>query len=179
MIIGYARVSTDEQNLDAQLAALKEAGAEKIFSEKISGKARHRPELEKLIEQLREGDIVLVWKLDRLARRLMSALQYVERIDKAGGALKSLTEPFDMSSPVGRAASQMLFVLAELERQNIVDRTVAGLAEARKQGRIGGRPPALSKNQATRIKKRHAAGESIASLAREYGVSRATVLRRL
>lgn len=179
MIFGYARVSTDEQNLDTQVEALKTAGAERIFSEKVSGKAKHRPELDRMIEQLREGDVVLVWKLDRLARRTLKALELVEQIDKAGGALKSLNEPIDMSDPIGKAAAQMLFVFAELERSAIVARTKAGLEHARRNGRKGGRPPALSRNQQTRIKNRHSKGESIASLAREYGVSRDTIRRGL
>lgn len=179
MIFGYARVSTEDQNLDVQIEALEDAGADRIFSEKASGNARNRPALEKLIEQLRDGDVVLVWKLDRLARRTFKALEIVEQIDRAGGALKSLNDPFDMSDPVGRAAAQMLFVFAELERSNIVARTKAGLEHAARNGRKGGRPPALSKNQMTRVRRRHADGESVSALAREYGVSRQTIQRAL
>ena len=179
MKIGYARVSTDEQNLEAQLVALQGAGAERIFSEKVSGKARNRPELRRMIDQLRDGDVVMVWKLDRLARRTYDALLFVEEIDRAGGALVSLTEPFDLSVPAGRAMAQMLFVLAELERSNIVERTKAGLETARANGRKGGRPPVLSTNQQTRVRNRHTKGESISALAREYGVGRSTIRRCL
>ena len=179
MIFGYARVSTEEQKLETQIEALKKAGAERIFSEKLSGKASQRPALEQLILQLREGDIVLVWKLDRLARTTIKALELVETIDKAGGALKSLTEPIDMSDPIGRAAAGMLFVFAELERSNIRERTKAGIQHAAQQGRTGGRPSSLSPNQQTRIRRRHKAGESIAHLAREYRVSRQTIGRCL
>ena len=179
MIFGYARVSTEDQSLDVQIEALEHAGAEKIFSEKVSGKATNRPALDQLVGQLREGDVVLVWKLDRLARRTIKALELVEQIDKAGGALKSLNEPIDMSDPIGRAAAQMLFVFAELERNNIVARTKAGLEHAARNGRKGGRPPALSQNQRTRVKRRHKAGESISHLAREYGVSRDVIRRSI
>ena len=143
MIFGYARVSTADQNLDAQIDALEEAGAEKIFTEKFTGKNRQRSALEKLLEQLRKGDVIVVTKYDRLARSLRDLIDIVELIRNREAGFRSLAEDIDTTSPTGRLIFHVFGSIAEFERERIVERTKEGLAAARKRGRIGGRPPAL------------------------------------
>lgn len=178
MIIGYARVSTQEQNLDAQLDALKAAGAEKIFKEKITGKSSSRPQLEKLLEQLRGDDVVVVTKYDRLARSLKDLIQLVETIREKGAGFRSLGENVDTTSPQGRLFFHIFGSIAEFERELIVERTRDGLSAARARGRVGGRPPALSNDQRKEVMQmRDKEKRSISEIARLFKVSKDTVRR--
>lgn len=178
MIIGYARVSTHDQNLDAQIEALENTGAQKIFADKISGTKRHRPELDRMLEQLREGDIVTVTKYDRLARSLADLLDIVATIQKHGAGFRSLAEDIDTTTPAGRLVFHVFASIAQFERERISERTKEGLASARKQGRIGGRPPALSPAQKNEVRHmRDKDGRPIAEIARLFKVSDRTVRR--
>lgn len=155
MIIGYARVSTEDQNLGGQLDALKAAGAERIFADKITGKARSRPELDRLLDQLRQGDVITVTKYDRLARSLRDLLDIVDTIQAHGAAFRSLAEDIDTTTPAGRLVFHVFASIAQFERERISERTKEGLDAARKRGRVGGRPPALSlvqKREARRMR---------------------------
>jgi len=178
MIIGYARVSTAEQNLDAQLDALLAAGAEKIYKEKLTGKNRQRPELEKLLEHLRKGDVIVVAKYDRLARSLRDLIDIVETIRERGAGFRSLGEDIDTTTPTGRLIFHVFGSIAEFERERIVERTKDGLEAARKRGRVGGRPPALSPDQkAEAIRLRDEEHRPIPEIARLFKVSDKTIRR--
>ncbi len=145
MKIGYARVSTQDQELSLQLDALNAAGCGKVYKEKITGATRERPELQKLIDQLRAGDVVVIWKLDRLARSLKDLVGLVNEIQERGGALHSLNDQIDTTTPQGKFTFHVFAALAEFERDIIRERTKAGLAAARARGRVGGRPRGLSR----------------------------------
>lgn len=138
-IIGYARVSRLEQNLEAQTDVLKEAGAVKIFTDKATGANMHRPGLEKCLEQLREGDVLLVARLDRLGRSLQELLALVDELGRRKVEFKSLKEAIDTQSSLGRLIFHIFGSIAEFEREIIRERTFAGLAAARARGRVGGR----------------------------------------
>lgn len=135
MILGYARVSTEDQHLDAQLTALEAAGAERVFAEKISGSRRERPELERLIDQLRPGDVIVVTKYDRLSRSLQDLLTLVDRIRAAGAGFRSLAEDIDTTTPAGRLVFHVFASIAQFERERIAERTREGLEAARRRGR--------------------------------------------
>src|ERR1035441_7924866 len=143
MQIGYARISTNEQDATAQVAALQSAGCELVFREKASGGRWERPELHRLLSQLRKGDVVVVWKLDRLSRSLKDVLALMETIQKAKAGFKSLTEAIDTTTPAGRMMMQMVGSFAEFEREMLREGTKAGLDAARKEGRLGRRRPKL------------------------------------
>ena len=178
MIIGYARVSTDDQNLDAQTDALTVAGAGKIFAEKISGAKRGRPELDRMLDQLRDGDVVTVTKYDRLARSLKDLLEIVESIGKRGAGFRSLAEDIDTTTPAGRLVFHVFASIAQFERERISERTKEGLASARKRGRIGGRPPALSAVQKDEVQRmRDDEHRAVPEIARLFKVSERTVRR--
>ena len=178
MILGYARVSTEDQHLDAQLAALEAAGAGRIFAEKISGSRSSRPELERLIDQLRPGDVVVVTKYDRLSRSLQDLLGIVARIQGAGAGFRSLAEDIDTTTPAGRLVFHVFASIAQFERERIAERTREGLAAARRRGRVGGRPPALSPEQKVEVRRlRDDDRRSIAELARLFRVSQNTIRR--
>lgn len=177
MIIGYARISTDEQRLDAQISALGDAGAERIFSDTISGTKRSRPELDKLLEQLRPGDVVLVSKYDRLARSLSDLLDIVAGIEAAGAGFRSLAEDIDTTTPAGRLIFHVFASIAQFERERIRERTMEGLAAARARGRVGGRPPALSKDQKSEVRRLISDGRAAKDIAALFKVSMATVKR--
>lgn len=181
MLIGYARVSTkDEQTNALQLKALQEAAVEKTFEEEASGGRWDRPELHRMLDQLREGDVVLVWKLDRLSRSLKDLLHILDKIQECGAGFRSLTENIDTTTPAGRMMMQMLGSFAEFEREMIRERTRAGLAVAREQGRVGGRHPKLTKEQEEEIVEMVNSGRKNASqAARVFGVHRSTVSRLL
>src|ERR1700731_3371824 len=151
MLIGYARVSTSEQETAAQAAALKAEGCERIDREKASGGRWDRPELHRLLDQLREGDVLVVWGLDRLSRSLRDVLTIMERIQEAKAGFRSLTEAIDTTTAPGRMMMQMVGAFAEFERAILRERTKTGLDAARKQGRIGGRRPKLRPNQQDEI----------------------------
>jgi DNA invertase Pin-like site-specific DNA recombinase len=147
MLIGYARVSTQDQDTAAQVAALRAACCERIYTETASGGRWDRPELQKLLEQLRQGDVVHVWKLDRLSRSLRDLLRILEQIEEAGAGFRSLTEAVDTTTPAGRMLMQMLGAFAEFEREMIRERTRAGLEAARQRGARPGRRAKLDANQ--------------------------------
>src|SRR5438309_10355063 len=136
MLIGYARVSTNDQETATQVAALKTAGCERIYREKASGGRWDRPELHRLLDQLRKSDVVVVWKLDRLSRSLRDVLTIMERLSEAGAGFRSLTEAIDTTTPAGRMMMQMVGAFAEFERAMLRERTKAGLESARREGRI-------------------------------------------
>jgi DNA invertase Pin-like site-specific DNA recombinase len=179
VLIGYARVSKgDEQSNTAQVATLRRAECEQVFEENASGGRWDRPELQRMLGQLRRGDIIVVWKLDRLSRSLKDLLHIMEKIEAAGAGFRSLTESIDTTVPAGRMMMQMVGAFAEFERAMIRERTSAGLAQARAEGRIGGRRPKLD------VKKRREIAEAVisgrksgAEMARLYDVSEPTVSR--
>jgi len=178
MIIGYARVSTDDQNLDAQTDALTAAGAGKLFADKISGSKRVRPELERMLDQLRDGDVVTVTKYDRLARSLKDLLEIVETIGERGAGFRSLAEDIDTTTPAARLVFHVFAFIAQFKRERISERTKEGLASARKRGRIGGRPPALSTAQKIEVKHmRDEERRAVPEIARLFKVSERTVRR--
>ncbi len=180
MLIGYARVSTNDQETATQVAALKAAGCERIYREKASGGRWDRPELHKLLDQLRKGDVLVVWKLDRLSRSLRDVLTIMERLAEASAGFRSLTEAIDTTTPAGRMMMQMVGAFAEFERAMLRERTKAGLDAAREEGRIGGRRPKLTAQQQSEIQKMVTKGDkSAADAARLFKVHPATVSRLL
>jgi DNA invertase Pin-like site-specific DNA recombinase len=180
MLIGYARVSTDDQDTAAQVAALKAARCERVFREKASGGRWDRPELHRLLEQLRKGDVLVVWKLDRLSRSLRDVLIIMERLAEAKAGFRSLTEAIDTTTPAGRMMMQMVGAFAEFERAMLRERTKAGLETAREEGRIGGRRPKLSPQQQAEIRKMITRGDKTAAdAARLFKIHPATVSRLL
>jgi DNA invertase Pin-like site-specific DNA recombinase len=180
MKFGYARVSTRDQNLDAQLDALTAVGCDKIVTEKVSGNgSKERPELDRLVENLREGDTLVVYKLDRLGRSTFKLLGLTEALQDQGVEFVSLKDQIDTSSAIGKAMFRMLAVLAEMERELIVERTQAGLQAARKRGRIGGRPRVDNKRVERALKLYESKDYSVAEITELTGVSKATLYRRL
>ena len=178
MIIGYARVSTEDQSLDGQLDALKAAGAERIFADKITGTARIRPELDRLLDQLRQGDVITVTKYDRLARSLRDLLDIVDTIQAHGAGFRSLAEDIDTTTPAGRLVFHVFASIAQFERERISERTKEGLEAARKRGRVGGRPPALTPIQATEARRmRDVEHRTIPEIAAIFSVSTKTIRR--
>ena len=181
MRLGYARVSkAEEQDPAAQVAALRAAGCERIFEERASGGRWDRPELHLLLEQLRPGDVLVVWKLDRLSRSLKDLLHILERVESAGAGFRSLTEAVDTTTAAGRMLMQMVGSFAEFERAMIRERTRAGLAQAKAEGRVGGRKPKLTRAQETAAVQMVTSGQkSAAEVARLFGVHRSTITRLL
>jgi DNA invertase Pin-like site-specific DNA recombinase len=178
MLFGYARVSTHEQDTDVQVVALKAVGCELIFQERASGGRWDRPELHHLLAQLRNGDVLVVWKLDRLSRSLRDVLALMERVREAQAGFRSLTEAIDTTTPAGRMLMQMVGAFAEFEREMLKERTKAGLDAARKAGRRGGRRPKLTAAQQTEIVALVTQGtKTAADAARLFKVHPATVLR--
>jgi len=179
MIFGYARVSkADQQDTTTQVSNLKKAGATKVFEESASGGRWDRPELHRLIDQLREKDVVIVWKLDRLSRSLKDLLHIMEKINNAGAGFKSLTESIDTTTPAGRMMMQMVGSFAEFEREMIRERTKAGLESARQAGRIGGRKPKLTLQQQDEVFNMVSSAQKTASdVARLFQVHPSTVGR--
>jgi len=178
MILGYARVSTDDQLLDAQTDALTAAGAERIFSDKNSGSTRKRPQLDQLLDQLRLGDVIVVTKYDRLARSLRDLLDIVEAIRERGGGFRSLAEDIDTTTPAGRLIFHVFASFAQFERERISERTREGLEAAKKRGRVGGRPPALSTAQRAEVRRmRDEEGRRLSEIANLFKVSVKTIRR--
>jgi DNA invertase Pin-like site-specific DNA recombinase len=178
MIVGYARVSTDGQTLDAQQSALVAAGVERVFAEKISGAITERPALAKAITALSEGDTLVVTKLDRLARSTRDLLNTLDAIGKAGAAFKSLGDSWaDTTTPHGRLMLTVLGGLAEFERHLILARTSEGRARAQQRGVRFGRKPSLTLHQQQEALARRAAGEALVDIARSYAVSHSTISR--
>lgn len=178
MLIGYARVSTEGQTLDAQTDTLTAAGAERVFADRISGSTRHRPELDRMLDLLRPGDVVVVTKYDRLARSLRDLLDIVEAISGCGAGFRSLAEDIDTTTPAGRLIFHVFASIAQFERERISERTREGLDAARKRGRVGGRPPALSPAQRDEVRRmRDREYRPLAEIARLFKVSTKTVRR--
>lgn len=180
MKIGYARVSIDDQHTAQQINALRAAGCEKIFEEIASGGRWDRPELQKALSELNHGDVLVVWKLDRLTRSLADLLFTLEKISATGAAFQSLTEHIDTSTAAGRMVAQMLGAFAEFERSIIRERTLAGLSAAKNRGTLLGRRPKLSTLQQDEMRKMIESGEKTAAeVARIFGVNPSTVCRIL
>lgn len=178
MNIGYARVSTSDQNLDLQLEALQNNDCQRIFQEKASGANRQRPELARLLDQLRPGDTVVVWKLDRLARSTRDLLEIAETIRTAGAAFRSLSEPWaDTSSHAGKMIMTIFSGIAEFERDLIRERTGAGRSAAQQRGVRFGRPTKLNDEQRRLIQRLLQEGKAVRDVAKTFNVHRATVYR--
>jgi DNA invertase Pin-like site-specific DNA recombinase len=180
MKIGYARVSTDDQDLTFQLQVLREAGCKKIYQEKISGAYTKRPELEKMLEQLREDDTVIVWRLDRLARSTRKLLEIADKFHNAGAHFRSLCEPWaDTTSHAGRMVMTVFAGIAEFERELIKERTSSGRHLAKQRGVKFGRPSKLNPEQKNLIKRLIAEGESIKSIAKTMNTHPSTIYRNM
>jgi DNA invertase Pin-like site-specific DNA recombinase len=180
MLIGYARVSTDNQETAAQVAALRSAGCERIYREKASGGRWDRPELQRILAQLRNGDVLVVWKLDRLSRSLRDVLLIMEKLGEANARFRSLTESVDTTTPAGRMMLHIVGSFAKYERAMLHERTKAGLDSARWDGRIGGRRPKLTPRQQQQVVRLVSKGrKTAADVARLFGVHPATVSRLL
>jgi DNA invertase Pin-like site-specific DNA recombinase len=179
VLLGYARVSRgDEQSNAVQAKALRAAGCRRIFEEAASGGRWDRPELHRMLDQLRAGDVVVVWKLDRLSRSLKDVLHIMERIGDAGAGFRSITEAIDTTTPAGRMMMQMIGSFAEFERAMIRERTSAGIAAARAEGRVGGRRKKLDAAKRREIAESVITGrKSGAEMARLYNISQPTVSR--
>ncbi len=177
MLIGYARVSTQDQNLDLQIDALTKAGCKKMFDDKISGSSKVRPGLTKALEMLREGDTLVVWKLDRLGCSVKNLVDLVSELHKQGVQFKSLTDAIDTGTPSGRFFFHAMTSLAEMERELTVERTRAGLEVARKLGRTGGRKRKMTDSKIESAKKLLANGVPPCDVAHNLGVSVPTLYR--
>jgi DNA invertase Pin-like site-specific DNA recombinase len=152
MMVGYARVSTEQQDTEAQLPDLRKAGCKRIYEETIGGGVKDRPELDRCLERLEKGDTLVVWRLDRLGRSLRDLLQIVDRLDKSGINFISLKERFDTSTAAGRLVFHFFAALTQFEKELIRERTMAGLSSARARGRMGGRKRLLTAQQARVVK---------------------------
>jgi DNA invertase Pin-like site-specific DNA recombinase len=179
LLIGYARVSTDLQNLDLQLDALADVGSERVYCDTGSGSIKHRPELTACLDYLRAGDTVVVWRLDRLGRGLKHLIELVEQLQQREIGFRSLTEQIDTTTPAGRLQFHLFGALAEFEREIIRERTRAGLAAARARGRTGGRPVTLTPEKVAAAEAMRAGGQPIVQIARVLGVHRATLYRHI
>lgn len=179
MLIGYARVSTPDQNLDLQIDALNKAGCQKIFDDKISGSRADRPGLTKTLEMLREGDTLVVWKLDRLGRSVKHLVDLVALLHQQGVQFKSLSDAIDTGTPAGRFFFHMMASLAQMERELTAERTRAGLEIARQLGRKGGRKRQMTDSKIESAKKLLASGVPPKDVAQNLGVSVPTLYRWL
>lgn len=176
--LGYARVSTDDQNTELQADALKRAGCHRVYEDKASGKSTARPQLEECLADLREGDTLVVWRLDRLGRSLPDLVGIVAKLEVKGIGFESLTEKIETTNASGKLIFHLSAVLAEFERNLIRERTKAGFAAARARGRVGGRKPKLDAKQIRQIKTLLGDPKtSVADLSRDYGVSRTTIYK--
>ena len=181
MLLGYARVSTDDQETHLQIDALKAAGCERIYQEKASGAKADRPELMRLLDNARKGDVVIVWKLDRLGRSLLHLIETVNLLHARGVQLKSLNENLiDTTSPSGKFLFGIFGLMAEFERDMLRQRTNAGLAAARKRGHVGGRPKSIGAGDLKKARVMLTSGDyTKAEVAAELSVSRHTLWRAL
>ncbi len=179
-LIGYARVSTSDQDTRLQEDALKQAGCEKIFYEKASGSKTDRPELQKALDYMRPGDTLVVWKLDRLGRSLTHLIKTVEELSSSDIGIKCLTnDAIDTTSPSGKLVFNIFASLSEFERDLIRERTNAGLEAARRRGKVGGRPKALNADKLKAAKAMIDADMSVRDAAEQVGVSYRTLYRAL
>ncbi|MEE4210860.1 MAG: recombinase family protein [Parvularcula sp.] len=180
MLVGYARVSTQDQKPALQRDALTAAGCEKLFEETASGAQRDRPQLQAAIDYMREGDTLVVWKLDRLARSMKQLIETVEGLDARGIGFRSLTEAIDTTTPGGKLVFHIFGALAEFERSIIRERTNAGLKAARDRGKLGGRPPALSVEDLSAARAMLRDPEiTVEAVAKRMGVAASTLYRHL
>ena len=178
MLIGYARVSTIDQNLDMQVDALKVAGCEKIFSDVASGAKTERVELKKAMEQLRKEDVLVVWKLDRLGRSLKHLIQVVSDLNEQDIGFKSLQENIDTTTNGGKLIFHIFGALAEFEREIIMERTNAGLKAARARGRLGGRPRKMDKAKIEMAQALFDAKKTtVKNICKQLGISKGTFYR--
>lgn len=178
--MGYARVSTWDQNLDLQTDALDQAGCVRVFTDTASGTRSDRPQLAAALDYVRPGDTLLVWRLDRLGRSLKHLVETVTSLNERGVGFKSVTESIDTTTSTGKLVFHIFAALAEFERDLIVDRTKAGLAAARERGSKPGRKPSLTHDQVAVVRRMHREGtHTVAAIADVVGVSRATVYRYL
>lgn len=180
MIVGYARVSTQDQSLELQLDALNAAGCEDIFQEKFTGKSKDRPQLTACLRAVRKGDVLVVWKLDRLARSLKDLVELITELESREVGFRSLTEAIDTTTAGGKLVFHIFGALAEFEHNLIRERTMAGLAAARARGRKGGRKPSMSKadirKAAAMLKDEKITKKEVAE---HFGVSRLTLNKSL
>ena len=177
---GYARVSTDDQNLDLQHDALTRAGCDRIYEEKVSGKSTARPQLDECLRDLREGDTLTVWRLDRLGRSLPDLVRIISDLEKRGVSFESLGERVETSSASGKLIFHVFAALAEFERNLIRERTQAGLVAARARGRSGGRKPKIGDKERREIQALYRANNiPVSDIAKRYGVSRTTLYKYL
>ena len=181
MRVGYARVSTTDQSPELQLEALRQAGCERVHTERASGARDDRPELARVLgDVLRAGDTLVVWKLDRLARSLKALIATAEALERQGVGLLSLTESIDTTTPGGMLVFHVFGAIAQFERALIRERTAAGLIEARRRGRKGGRPPAFTADDVLAARALMAEGKlPVRAVAKRMGVSVATLYRHL
>lgn len=179
MLIGYARVSTDEQNLDLQLDALKAAGCEQTFTDKVTGAAKTKDGLEEALKYARDGDTLVVWKLDRLGRTVKGLVELVEGIQQRGVQFNSITDSIDTSTAAGRFFFHVMAALAQMERELIRERTTAGLKAARARGRLGGRKAMMDDSKIESAKHLLDSGMTSREVATNLGVSRATLYRAI
>ena len=179
-LIGYARVSTDDQNAQLQVDALMAAGCIKVFTDKASGSLANRPQLDKMLDQLRPDDVVVVWRLDRLGRSLRNLIALTDDLGKRGVGFRSLSESIDTTTANGRLFFSVMGALAEFERDLIRERTNAGLAAARARGRVGGRPPVMTAEKVKVARQMYDSKEhTVEAIAKTLGVSRKTIYRHL
>lgn len=179
MKIGYARVSTEDQNTDLQVDALTAAGCEKVYTDKASGAKTDRPALAEMLEYARAGDIVVVYKLDRLGRSLAHLLEVVTGLGARGVGFASITEGIDTSTPAGRLVFNIFGSIAEFERDLIRERTNAGLAAARARGRKGGRPVTMTPEKIHQARALAAGSVPVVEICATLGISRATFYREV
>jgi len=178
MRIGYARVSTGEQKMDLQIDALEETGCERIYKEKTSGAAKSRPELERCLESLRNGDTLVVWRLDRFGRSLKDLVSKMETLEEKGADFVSATEGIDTTTAQGKLTFHIFGALAEFERELNRERTMAGLRAARERGRVGGRPRALDEEDIPELQAlMKDPNVSTSDICERFGISKATLYR--
>ena len=179
MLVGYARVSTEDQRLHLQLDALKGAGCEKYFTDQVSGASKLKAGLDEALAYLRAGDTLVVWKLDRLGRTVKGLVDLVQTLQDKGIQFRSLTDGIDTSTTAGRFFFHVMAALAQMERELVHERTMAGLSAARARGRFGGRKPKMDAPKLDAAKKLLRAGTPVTEVAKTLGVGRATLYRNL
>lgn len=177
MLIGYARVSSEEQSLSLQTDALNNAGCEKIFTDKLSGSYKNRPGLDDALSHLRAGDTLIIWKLDRLGRSLKNLIELVGKIKEQGINFRSLIDGIDTSTPAGEFFFHVMAALAQMERELLRERTRAGLNAAKKRGRTGGRKPKMTKAKLEAAKRLLAQNIPPKDIAKSLDISIATLYR--